>query len=223
MSTVLKASHLFKHYGQGHNLIKAVDDISLSVKAGEMILIMGPSGSGKTTLLSLLGGLLSADKGSILYGDQDITTLPRHKATELRGHHVGFVFQSFNLIPALNVWENVAIVPQMLKSTRSSWRADVNEVLNDLGLGGRLHHDIRKLSGGEQQRVSIARALVNQPQLILADEPTANLDSQNGHHVAQILRDIAHQKGRAVIVVSHDERIKDLADKVLMLEDGKLQ
>ena len=223
MSTILEANHLFKYYGQGHNLIKAVDDISLSVKAGEMILIMGPSGSGKTTLLSLLGGLLSVDKGSILYGDQDITTLPRHKATELRGRHVGFVFQSFNLMPTLNVWENVAVVPQMLGSKRSNWRKDVDELLHELGLAGRLEHDIRKLSGGEQQRVSIARALVNQPQLILADEPTANLDSKNGHHVAQILRDIAHQKGRAVIVVSHDERIKDLADRVLMLEDGKLK
>lgn len=223
MSVILEASHLFKHYGQGHGLIKAVDDISLSAKAGEMILIMGPSGSGKTTLLSLLGGLLSVDKGTILYGDQDITTLSRPKATELRGRHVGFVFQSFNLISALNVWENVAIVPQMLGSKDSNWRNNVSELLDELGLGGRLQHDIRKLSGGEQQRVSIARALVNQPQLILADEPTANLDSQNGHHVAQVLRDIAHQKGRAVVVVSHDERIKDLADKVLMLEDGKLK
>jgi len=223
MSVILQANHLFKYYGKGHNLIKAVDDVSLSVKAGEMILIMGPSGSGKTTLLSLLGGLLSVDKGSILYGDQDITALPRHKITALRGQHVGFVFQSFNLIPTLNVWENVAIVPQMLRANRSSLRKDVNEVLHDLGLQGRLQHDIRKLSGGEQQRVSIARALVNRPQLILADEPTANLDSQNGHHVTEILREIAHQKGRAVIIVSHDERIKDLADKVLMLEDGELK
>ena len=223
MKPILQAHHLVKHYGAGRGRVAAVRDVSLEAHPGEVVLIMGPSGSGKTTLLSLLGGLLSADSGNIFYGNQEMTALQRSQLTKLRAQYVGFVFQSFNLIPTLNTWENVAVVPQLLGVNRAAARQRSFALLDELGLKARAHHAINQLSGGEQQRVSIARALVAEPQLILADEPTANLDSKNGHAVAQILHDIARKTQRAVIVVSHDERIKDLADRVLVLEDGKLQ
>ncbi len=223
MSPILQARHLVKQYGTGHGRVTAVHDATLAAHPGEVVLVMGPSGSGKTTLLSLLGGLLSADGGSILYGDTDITSLQRRDLTKLRAQYVGFVFQSFNLIPTLNAWENVAVVPQLLGLDQAGARKHTLDLLDELGLKARANHAINQLSGGEQQRVSIARALITNPQLILADEPTANLDSKNGHAVAEILHTIAHQKQRAVIVVSHDERIKGLADRVLVLEDGKLR
>lgn len=223
MSPILEANHLVKHYGTGRNRVAAVRDVTLVANPGEVLMIMGPSGSGKTTLLSLLGGLLSVDSGSIMYGDQDMTSLQRRQITKLRAQYVGFVFQSFNLIPTLNAWENVAVVPQLLGVHRAGAQQRALDLLEELGLKKRTHHAINQLSGGEQQRVSIARALITDPQLVLADEPTANLDSKNGHAVAEILHSIAHQKQRAVIVVSHDERIKSLADRILVLEDGELQ
>lgn len=223
MSAILRAENLSKHYGAGHGQVAAVRDVSLEVNAGEVVLVMGPSGSGKTTLLTMLGGLLTPDKGSVYYGEQKVTGMSRKDLTSLRAHYLGFVFQSFNLMPSLNALENVAVIPQLLSIHAKTARKDAQKVLEELGLGERLDHDIHQLSGGEQQRISIARALVTNPKLILADEPTANLDSKNGHAVMELLRDLARQKDCAVVVVSHDERIKPLADRILILEDGSLK
>lgn len=223
MKPILQASHLVKRFGSGHTRVTAVHDITFTLHAGEVLLVMGPSGSGKTTLLSLLGGLLSVDSGNILYGDHDITAMKHRDALQLRARYTGFVFQSFNLMPTLNAWENVAIVPQLLNLRKETSRQDAQRLLCDLGLGKRLDYDIRHLSGGEQQRVSIARALITNPKLIIADEPTANLDSKNGHKVVQLLRAAVHGQERAIIVASHDERIREFADRILLLEDGHLR
>jgi len=221
-SSVLKAENLRKHYGQGAGLVKAVDDISLSVTSGDVILIMGPSGSGKTTLLTMLGGLLTPDDGRIYYGKHLISALPARKLAAERAEHLGFVFQSFNLVPSLNVWENVAVVLELTGRNRSNARAEAEKVLSKLGMKERLTYRIDQLSGGEKQRVAIARALAMEPSIILADEPTANLDSKNGHQVAELLCGIACRENRAVLIVSHDHRLKDVAKRIITIEDGKL-
>lgn len=222
MKLVLHAEGLNKSYGHGRSRVDAVKNVDLMVQPGEVVLIMGPSGSGKTTLLSMLGSLLTPDSGQIFYGKQDITTIPKRKLPALRSKHLGFVFQSFNLIPSLNVWENVAVVLELLKVDSKKARQRAKLALGELGLGERLDYDIKYLSGGEKQRVSVARALVNDPKLILADEPTANLDSASGHKVTELIGKIASKDGKAVIIVSHDTRIKDIADRVLWLEDGQI-
>lgn len=222
MSSVLKADNLRKYYGQGASLVKAIDDVSLDVASGDIILIMGPSGSGKTTLLTMLGGLLTPDSGDIYYGKQLISDLPARKLSSERANHLGFVFQSFNLIPSLNIWENVAVVLELTGKNRSAGRAEAEQVLTKLGLGDRLRHHIDQLSGGEKQRVAIARALAMEPSLILADEPTANLDSKNGHQVVELLCDIACRENRAVLIVSHDHRLRDVAKRIITIEDGQL-
>lgn len=221
-SPVLRAENLRKHYGQDAGLVKAIDDVSLDVASGDIILIMGPSGSGKTTLLTMLGGLLTPDNGEIYYGKQRISTLSARKLSAERANHLGFVFQSFNLVPSLNVWENVAVVLELTGKNRSGARAEAEQVLTKLGLGERLHHRIDQLSGGEKQRVAIGRALAMEPSLILADEPTANLDSKNGHQVVELLCSIACRENRAVLIVSHDHRLRDVAKRIIIIEDGKL-
>jgi len=222
MKPFLKASSLVKYFKAGDSEVRAVNDISLEVAAGEIVLIMGPSGSGKTTLLTMLGGLLTPDSGHITYGDTDITVVPRNKLPELRAHNLGFVFQSFNLLESLKVWENVAVVLELSGAKSLEGRQQAEIVLGKLGLSGRLNHYVNQLSGGERQRVSIARALATNPRLVLADEPTANLDSKNGHAVMQLLCEEACGENRSVIIVSHDTRIKEFAHRVLWLEDGKI-
>lgn len=222
MNPALRAEHLSKHYGSGESKVSAVNDISLSVNPGDIVLIMGPSGSGKTTLLTMLGGLLTPSNGQIYYGDQLITKLPARKLTDARVAHLGFVFQSFNLLPSLNVWENVAAVLELTKKDRKHARQKAEKVLKELGLGHRLTHHIDQLSGGERQRIAVARALVMEPSIILADEPTANLDSKNGHDVAMLLCNIACSEGRAVVIVSHDQRLRDIAKRIITIEDGRL-
>jgi putative ABC transport system ATP-binding protein len=199
----------------------AVKDISLDVAPGEVILIMGPSGSGKTTLLSMLGGLLKPSGGRIKIGEDDLTALTESHLPIVRLHHrIGFIFQDFNLLSALSCLDNVAIVAQLDGLSRRESRKRAGILLEQLGLGHRLNFLPEKLSGGEKQRVAIARALVNQPEIILADEPTANLDSHHGHETMRLLRRIAKEENRSVIIVSHDQRIKDIADRVFWLEDG---
>lgn len=222
MMPALRAEHLFKQYGVGDSQVAAVNDVSLSVNPGDIVLVMGPSGSGKTTLLTMLGGLLTPDKGSIYYGDELITGLSPDKLADARARHLGFVFQSFNLMPSLNVWENVAVVLELTNKDRKHARQKAEAVLTKLNLSHRLNHRIDELSGGERQRVAIARALVTDPSLILADEPTANLDSKNGHDVALLLSEAACRSGKAVVIVSHDQRLRDTAKRIITIEDGKL-
>jgi putative ABC transport system ATP-binding protein len=224
MDTTLRVSHVTKRYGAGATEVQAVRDVSLSVGPGEIVLIMGPSGSGKTTLLSMMGALLRPTEGSIQLNGDLISALAENRLPAVRLRQIGFIFQEFNLLSALTVLENVAIVAQLAGLRKNgAARQRAAELLTNLGLGERLNFLPEKLSGGEKQRVAIARALVNDPALILADEPTANLDSKIGHEIMRLLRHIAKEQGRSVVIVSHDQRIKDIADRVLWLEDGQFK
>jgi len=216
-------THVTKRYGSGATEVTAVRDVSLSVVPGEIVLIMGPSGSGKTTLLLMLGALLKPTEGSIQLNGTLLSVMAENRLPDIRLREFGFVFQDFNLLSALTVLENVAIVAELTGLKSSAARKKARVILTDLGLGERLNFSPEKLSGGEKQRVAIARALVNDPTLILADEPTANLDSKIGHEVMQLLQRIAKEQQRSVVIVSHDQRIKDIADRVLWLEDGQFK
>jgi putative ABC transport system ATP-binding protein len=222
-TATLDVQHVSKVYGDGETQVRAVQDVSLTVGPGEIVLIMGPSGSGKTTLLSMLGALLRPTEGRISLNGEDLTAAGEGRLPGIRLRHFGFIFQDFNLLSALSALENVAIVAQLAGLRNGAARTKAARVLEALGLGKRLNFLPEKLSGGEKQRVAIARALVNDPALILADEPTANLDSKIGHEIMQVLRRIAKEQGRSVVIVSHDQRIKDIADRVLWLEDGRFK
>lgn len=223
INATLQVTHVTKRYGDGETEVTAVRDVSLFVGPGEIVLIMGPSGSGKTTLLSMLGALLKPSEGSIQLNREMVSALAENRLPDIRLRQFGFIFQDFNLLSALSALENVAIVAELagMKNGRARNKAAV--LLTELGLGERLNFLPEKLSGGEKQRVAIARALVNDPPLILADEPTANLDSKIGHEIMRLLRRIAKEQGRSVVIVSHDQRIKDIADRVLWLEDGQFK
>jgi putative ABC transport system ATP-binding protein len=212
-----------RRFGAGDAEVVAVRDVSLEVEPGEIVLIMGPSGSGKTTLLLMLGGLLKPSEGSIILDGIELSGLSEGRLPEVRLRNFGFIFQDFNLLSALNVRDNVSLAAELTGVGRRAAREKAASLLNELGLGHRLKFSPEKLSGGEKQRVAIARALINDPALILADEPTANLDSAHGHETMRLLRDIARGRGRGVVIVSHDQRIKDIADRVLWLEDGQFQ
>ena len=222
-TATFQVSHVTKRYGAGSTEVTAVRDISLTVAPGEIVLIMGPSGSGKTTLLLMLGALLKPTEGTIQLNGTVLSALAENRLPDIRLRQFGFVFQDFNLLSALTVLENVAIVAELTGMKWSTARQKAAAILTDLGLGERLNFVPEKLSGGEKQRVAIARALVNDPTLILADEPTANLDSKIGHEVMRLLRQIAKEQNRSVVIVSHDHRIKDIADRVLWLEDGQFK
>jgi putative ABC transport system ATP-binding protein len=219
----LQIAHVTKRYGFGATEVTAVRDVSLTVSPGEVVLIMGPSGSGKTTLLSMLGALLKPTEGAIQLNGTTISTLAENRLPGIRLKQFGFIFQDFNLLSALTALENVAIVAELAGNKSGAARRKAASLLTELGLSERLNFLPEKLSGGEKQRVAIARALVNDPALILADEPTANLDSKIGHEIMRLLRNIAKEQGRSVVIVSHDQRIKDIADRVLWLEDGEFK
>jgi len=219
----LQVSELTKRFGSGVTQVTAVRQVSLSIEPGEVVLIMGPSGSGKTTLLMMLGALLKPSEGTIRLNGQVISDLDEGQLPEVRLRQFGFIFQDFNLLSALSALENVALVAGMAGRKNGQARQKAQELLVQLGLGERLGFLPEKLSGGEKQRVAIARALVNDPAILFADEPTANLDSKIGHDIMRLLRSIAKEQCRSVIIVSHDLRIKDIADRVLWLEDGEFK
>lgn len=221
-SAVLRARNVIKHFGSGPTRVRAVDDVSLEIMPGEIVLIMGPSGSGKTTLLSMLGALLKPSSGTIRLGDTEISALPESQLPGVRAHRLGFIFQAFNLLDALTVEENILLPAQLAPGGVTEARGRVDDLLERLGLAARRSAYPRTLSGGEKQRVAIARALVNRASLVLADEPTGNLDSETGQEVTMILHDIARDEGCSVVIVTHDPRIEDIADRVLWLEDGRL-
>lgn len=220
MDTIMQVEHVTRRFGSGETEVVAVRDISLSVAPGEVVLIMGPSGSGKTTLLSMLGGLLKPSDGRIRIGQDELTKMDERQLPAVRLEHIGFIFQDFNLLSALTCLDNVALVAQLAGLSRREARRQAKALLEQLGLGHRLNFLPEKLSGGEKQRVAIARALINKPDIILADEPTANLDSHHGHETMRLLRRISKEENRSVVIVSHDQRIKDIADRILWLEDG---
>ena len=220
---VLKIEKISKVYGVGNIEVRAVDGVDLDAKSGEIILIMGPSGSGKTTLLTIAGALLKPTSGSVYIDGQNIVTLPERERISLRRHKIGFVFQAFNLLSNLTTFENVFVPLGLAGVNRNLAQKKVDGLLEEFGIGNRANFTPEKLSGGEKQRVSIARALVNDPKLILADEPTANLDSQRGHEVMRLLRAVAKNMGKTVVIVSHDQRLMEIADRVLWMEDGSIK
>ena len=211
-----------RYYGGGTREVRAVDAIDLRIDPGEFLVVAGPSGSGKTTLLQLLGALDRPTEGEILFEGRDLARLPDAELTQLRLETIGFVFQQFNLIPTLTARQNVevALAPQRL--SRSEREDRVSELLEAVGLGPRGEHLPSELSGGEQQRVSIARALANRPRILLADEPTGNLDSATGEEIVALLRSISDQRGQAVVLITHDASIAARAGRVVRMQDGRL-
>jgi len=194
--------------------------LSLQIPHGQFVAIVGPSGSGKSTLLGLIAGLDAPTSGSVLIDNVDITRLDEDALARLRGEKVGFVFQFFHLIPSLTAYENVA-VPMEIAGLDNA-RARAGQLLEEVGLTGRAHHYPSQLSGGEQQRVALARALANDPPIVLADEPTGNLDSANGRHILELLRKIHHGRGTTIVLVTHDAELAAIADARLMMRDGRV-
>jgi putative ABC transport system ATP-binding protein len=221
--TTIAVHDLTKTYGEGALSVDAVRHVDLDIEAGQVVLIMGPSGSGKTTLLLMLGAMLRPSGGSIMIDGTDLATAPERLLPPLRASHFGFVFQDFNLLSALTSLENVELACNLTGITGRAARDRATLLLTRLGLAERLGFRPDQLSGGEKQRVALARALANNPPVILADEPTANLDSGHGRDIARLLRELATGDGRSVVIVSHDDRLKQIADRVLWLEDGQFR
>ncbi len=211
-----------KYYASPGGAIHAVDDVSMSVSGGELVAIFGPSGSGKTTLLLLAAGLLQADAGSVCFEGSDLAKLPRRELLSYRRTNLGFIFQGFNLVAGLTAEENVAMPLLLRGMDHREARARALATLDEVALGGRSGHTPAKLSGGEQQRVAIARALVGKPKLILADEPTGNLDTETGDSVLDLLSALPRERGAATVLVTHDTRVARYADRVLGMRDGRL-
>jgi putative ABC transport system ATP-binding protein len=217
---VIQVSGLNKSlYGGGHR-VDILNEINLVIPTGQFIAITGASGSGKTTLLSLIAGLDEPTQGEIIIDGQDITKLNEDALAELRGQHFGFIFQNFNLIPTLTALENVVLSAE-LNGTNGAQKKSI-DLLNIVGLSKRNHHYPVQLSGGEQQRLCLARAFVNQPDIILADEPTGNLDSQNSKRVLDLMINLHHEKKATILLVTHEEDVAQKAERIIVMEDGKI-
>lgn len=217
---ILTVENLVKHYGSGENLVRAVDHTSLTIERGKFTAIVGRSGSGKSTLLHLIGGLDRPDKGIVRIAGTDIFSLKDDRLAEFRRKKIGFIFQDYNLIPSLNVWENV-VLPLGLDNRKVN-AGEVNAVLERIGLTEKKEAMPNVLSGGQKQRTAIARALVARPAIILADEPTGNLDSQTELEVMSLLKSCVTDFGQTLVMITHDEMIAQMADRVIEVEDGKV-
>ena len=222
MSERVTVRDVSKTYRLGKVTVTALDGVSLAVKAGEFLAVAGPSGSGKTTLLNLIGCLDTPTSGQVAIDGEAISGLSPGRRADLRARKLGFVFQTFNLIPVLTAWENVEY-PLLLQRGRGDVAARVRAALEHVGLADRARHRPPELSGGQQQRVAIARALVTEPALVLADEPTANLDSRTGHEIVELMRRLNRERGTTFVFSTHDPRIVNAADRVLEISDGRLQ
>lgn len=218
----IQVEKLTKTYGAGSTSVTALDHVNITIKEGEFVAIMGPSGCGKSTLLHLLGGLDKPSEGHVVIAGHNLTDLNDDKLTELRRQKIGFIFQFFNLIPVLNAVENAALPITLDGMKPIDAKSKATEWLTKFGLSDRLLNRPDQLSGGQQQRVAIARALVANPELILADEPTGNLDTRSSDEIASLLRDVSKQYGRTVVMVTHDPRIAAYADRIIFLKDGKV-
>lgn len=217
---ILEVTNLSKTYGTGETQVKALDNVSLSVESGEFVAIIGPSGSGKSTLLHILGGVDVPTSGSVVINGVDISNLDETALAIFRRRQIGLIYQFYNLIPILTVKENLTL-PLLLDGRKPDERV-VDDLLKTLGLTERVNHLPNQLSGGQQQRASIGRALINNPALMLADEPTGNLDSENSREIVSLLRKFNKENNQTVIIITHDERIAMSADRVISIEDGKI-
>lgn len=217
---ILNVKNLSKIYGKGDTMVKALDNVSFSVEQGEFVAIIGPSGSGKSTLLHILGGVDTPTSGSVVINDTDISTLDETALAIFRRRQIGLVYQFYNLIPILTVEENLTL--PLLLDGRKPDKKQISSLIERLGLSQRLTHLPNQLSGGQQQRVSIGRALVNNPALMLADEPTGNLDSENSREIISLLRHFNKELNQTVIIITHDEKIALSADRIISIEDGKI-
>ncbi|MGH1276851.1 ABC transporter ATP-binding protein [Bacillus cereus] len=222
MTSLLKLDKVSKVYGEGNTEVTALHPMSLDVKAGEFIGIVGPSGSGKSTLLSIAGALLSPSKGDIYIREQNITQLSEKEMTDIRLKKIGFIFQFANLVPYLNVKEQLLYIAKLKKESKQESEKRADHLLAAFGLGERKNHYPNQLSGGEKQRVAIARSFMNNPDLILADEPTASLDSKRAREVVEMMKREVKESQKAAIMITHDERMLDVCDRILTLRDGQL-
>ena len=217
---ILRAEHLSKIYGKGENEVRALDDVSFSVEKGQFVAIIGPSGSGKSTLLHILGGVDRPTGGKVFLEGQDIFAQNEDQLAIFRRRQVGLIYQFYNLIPVLNVTENITL--PVLMDGRKVDEARLEQMLTTLDLHGREKHLPNQLSGGQQQRVSIGRALMNSPAVVLADEPTGNLDSRNSQEIVELLKHANKHFGQTLIIITHDESIALQADRIITIEDGKI-
>lgn len=217
---VIDVQNVTKELKLGQHTVHALRGVNMRIQPGEMVGIVGPSGSGKSTLLGIIGGLDTPTNGKIFIDGIDISRMNEDKLTEIRNEKIGFIFQFFNLIPTLTAVENVALPIQFARKTNFNPTRRAKELLNVLGLGDRMNHLPSQLSGGQQQRVAIARALANEPPLLLADEPTGNLDSESSATVLQALDDVQSNMGTTVIIVTHDPKLAQRTDRILVLKDG---
>ncbi|MGD0697525.1 MAG: ABC transporter ATP-binding protein [Terriglobia bacterium] len=219
----VRTENLARYYSAGEGIIRAVDGVSISVRAGEFLALLGSSGSGKSTLLNLIAGLDRPTAGAIFVHNRNLAEMNSEELARYRRHTVGMVFQSFNLIPTMTVTENVELPMRFAEVDRAERGSRVREALKRVGLEARLTHRPSELSGGEQQRVAIARALVNRPSLLLADEPTGNLDSKTGEMILNLLREINRSSGTTVVMITHERALAEhFADRIIFLSDGKL-
>lgn len=220
MNTILEARNLCKYYGEGESLVKAVDNVSLTINAGEFVAVVGKSGSGKSTLLHMLGALDTPTSGSVIIDGKDIAMLSEPQLAKIRRRKIGFVFQAYNLVPSLNIWENI-VLPIGLDERRVDERY-VRDIIKTLGLESKVKNLPGTLSGGQQQRAAIARAAAAKPSIILADEPTGNLDTKTGDEVMAMLKLSVKKYGQTLVVITHNEDIAQMADRTLVIEDGRI-
>ena len=222
MDSIVSLANVSKTYGAGEMAVTALSGASLEVRPGEVLLIEGPSGSGKTTLISILGLLLKPTSGELFIEGRQVIGLPEKALPELRARTFGFIFQGFNLFPALTALENVAIAVRVRNPRARNADGEARDLLASVGLADRTHHHPANLSGGQKQRVAIARALAGSPQVIVGDEPTAALDTKTALAVMELLQSLAKERGRSVVVVTHDPRLERYADRVVRVEDGQI-
>lgn len=220
---VIEMRGVTKSYHMGNTVVHALDGVDLEIGKEEFIIVMGPSGSGKSTLMNMIGCLDTPTEGHVFLDGVDISELSESELATIRGKKVGFVFQKFNLIPSLTAAENVSLPLSFQGVPRSEHRERAKKYLELVGLGDRIDHKPSELSGGQQQRVAVARSLVNEPDIILADEPTGNLDTKTGEHIMQLLKDLNKERGTTIIIVTHDVRLKDTGTRLIELQDGKIQ